>query len=130
MTVTGVSSTPDGYPALKNTAIVSVTFTAPFTGTAQLIFNGLCDYTNSSSTNTGQLGFSLQNPALTYNGWNRINVTVPAGANGEQISMNTTRTWSVTSGTSYTFTLYANKFLNADTVSISNMQLIASVSNA
>ena len=130
VTVTGVSSTPDGYPALKNTPIVSVTFTAPFTGTAQLIFNGLCDYTNSSSTNTGQLGFSLQNPALTYNGWNRINVTVPAGANGAQIAMNTTRTWSVTFGTSYTFTLYANKFLNADTVSISNMQLIASVSNA
>lgn len=125
VTVTGTMATPDTAATSRNTEICTVAFTAAADGEAVVSFDGYAEFTN----NFGFVGggrFSIQPTGGTFDVWRRVNFGVATGAS-VTFPMSTTRSFNVTAGVSYSFSVYAAKTTGADVFNVNNFEMIARV---
>lgn len=125
VSVTGLQGTPDTSSTSRNTLICTVAFTAAADGEAVVSFDGYGDFTNNSGF-TGGCRWSIQPTGGTFDGWRRVNLGVATGAS-VTFPMSTTRSFTVTGGVAYSFSVYAAKVDAADVFNVSNFELIARV---
>jgi len=126
--VTGIFTTPDGYASARNTVVSTVSFTADVTGTAQIYFDGRGNYINASGF-VADARWSIQEDGGTFDVWKRVDQGVEVGAT-VSFPVQTTRSFPVTAGVAYSFSLYASKLNSGDTFVVDQMQLRAEVARS
>lgn len=125
VTVTGTYTTPDGYASVRNTLVCSVSFTAKADGEAILTLDGRGNFVNSSGS-PASVRWSIQNDAVAFDVWKRVEKSVAAGAT-DQFPLQSTRRFAVSAGVAYTFGVYASKLNGGDTFLIDGHELRAEV---
>jgi len=123
VSVTKDSFLPDDF--VRNTQVISVSFTPSADGEAVVYVDGFGSYTRATGT-IGSARWSIQDDGAAWDSWKRVSQTIPASSSAI-FPVASTRRFSVTAGVSYTFSLYACKLGSADTFSIEGHEMTAEV---